>query len=112
MTVGDQQIALRMQLRPGCEAEYERRHDEIWPDLKRALLDAGIHDYSIFLDEETLALFAVLRLGEADHLDTLAIEPVVQRWWEYMADLMIVHPGGRPVEWPLRRVFRLDPELG
>ena len=27
--------AFRMKLKPGFEAEYKKRHDEIWPDLRR-----------------------------------------------------------------------------
>ena len=52
--MSDRQVAFRMQLKPGCQTEYERRHDELWPDLGQALSEAGIYDYSIFLDEETL----------------------------------------------------------
>ena len=62
MSTEDRPIAFRMQLKPGVATEYERRHDELWPDLADALREAGIHDYSIFLDEETMSLFAVLRL--------------------------------------------------
>ncbi|RYE98628.1 MAG: L-rhamnose mutarotase, partial [Oxalobacteraceae bacterium] len=42
--------AFRMQLKPGQVEEYKRRHDAIWPELSQALVDAGIYDYSIFLD--------------------------------------------------------------
>ena len=44
--------AFKMKLFPGMEAEYRKRHDEIWPELSQALRDAGIYDYAIFLDEE------------------------------------------------------------
>eukprot|EP01034_Spumella_vulgaris_P001894 gene1894-2477_t len=54
--------AFRMKLKPGTVEEYRRRHDELWPDLGQALSEAGIYDYSIFLDEQTLHLFAVLKL--------------------------------------------------
>ena len=48
-----------MKLRPGCKAEYKKRHDAIWPELKDLLKKAGIRDYTIYLDEETNTLFAV-----------------------------------------------------
>ena len=54
--------AFKMKLKAGFEAEYKKRHDEIWPELGEELTKAGISDYSIFLDEETLTLFAVQRL--------------------------------------------------
>ncbi len=52
-------IAFKMKLKPGCKKEYIRRHNEIWPELKVLLSQSGIHDYTIFLDEETNTLFAV-----------------------------------------------------
>ena len=96
-----------MQLRSGCAVEYKRRHDEIWPELVRLLSDSGIYDYSIFLDEETLVLFAVLRLRANHRSQDLTSHPVMRRWWEYMADLMAVQADNRPIERPLQLVFRL-----
>ncbi|WP_377704984.1 L-rhamnose mutarotase [Pseudoduganella sp. UC29_71] len=97
--------AFRMKLKPGTVEEYRRRHDELWPDLGRALGDAGIYDYSIFLDEETLHLFAVLKLWPDHKIAELPKQEVMQRWWDYMADLMEVEPGNRPREWPLQQMF-------
>jgi L-rhamnose mutarotase len=100
--------AFRMRLKPGTTAEYRRRHDDLWPELAQALREAGIYDYSIFLDEETLCLFAVLKLHPNDRRSELTAQPVMQRWWDYMADLMEVEPGNRPREWPLLPMFHLE----
>ena len=97
--------AFRMKLKPGHVAEYQRRHDAIWPELAALLREAGIHDYSIFLDEETLHLFAVLKLAPDNKIEALPGQPVMKRWWDYMADLMEVEPGNRPREWPLQPMF-------
>lgn len=99
--------AFKMQLKPGVVEEYKRRHDEIWPELTELLTATGIHDYSIFLDEETLALFAVLKLRGDNQRDALPDHPVMKRWWDYMAPLMEVEPGNRPKEWPLMPLFHL-----
>ncbi|KQU62067.1 L-rhamnose mutarotase [Sphingomonas sp. Leaf339] len=99
--------AFRMQLKPGTIAEYRRRHDEIWPELAEAISAAGIHDYSIFLDEETLSLFAVLKRRDDHTSDQLPHQPVMRRWWDYMAELMVVEPDNKPVEWPLVPLFHL-----
>jgi L-rhamnose mutarotase len=40
-------VAFRMFLRPGVEAEYKRRHDDIWPELSALLKASGLSDYSI-----------------------------------------------------------------
>jgi L-rhamnose mutarotase len=100
--------AFRMQLKPGAIAEYKRRHDVIWPELAELLRASGIRDYSIFLDEETLALFAVLKLTDDNRRDALPDHPVMRKWWDYMAPLMEVHPDNRPREWPLTPLFHLD----
>ena len=103
-----EQIAFRMMLSPGQAAEYRRRHDAIWPELVALLHDAGIADYSIFLDPETNALFAVLR-RRADHgMDALPDHAVMQRWWAFMGDIMATNPDRSPVVVPLKPVFHLD----
>jgi L-rhamnose mutarotase len=97
-----------MQLKPGAVAEYKKRHDEIWPELAAALNAAGVSDYSIFLDEETLTLFAVQKLSEGNTAAALPNSPVVRKWWDYMAPLMETHADNSPVAKPLREVFHLD----
>src|SRR5580658_3702195 len=101
-------IAFRMKLKPGVAAEYEKRHDAIWPELAAELRAAGISDYSIFLDEETLTLFAVQKLGDHNTAAQLPNSPVVRKWWDSMAPLMEVHPDNAPIAQPLREVFHLD----
>jgi L-rhamnose mutarotase len=100
--------AFKMKLKPGNVAEYKKRHDEIWPELSREIRAAGISDYSIFLDEETLTLFAVQKLGEKNSAAALPDSPVVRKWWDSMAPLMEVHPDNSPVAKPLHEVFHLD----
>lgn len=100
-----EEIAFTMQLKPGVEAEYKRRHDEIWPDLSAALTEAGIRDYAIYLDRTTGTLFAVQKRIDGHTADALPALPVMQRWWAYMADLMETNPDHSPVVKPLERVF-------
>lgn len=101
-------IAFKMQLHPGQTEEYKRRHDEIWPELVALLRETGISDYSIFLDEETLALFGVLQIAEPTRLDELPKHPVMQLWWAHMADIMATNPDHSPVSVPLKEVFYLQ----
>ncbi len=97
-----------MKLKPGVVAEYQKRHDEIWPELSRAIRDAGISDYSIFLDEETLMLFAVQKQTNNNTAADLPNHPLVQKWWAYMAPLMEVNADNSPRCGNLREVFHLD----
>lgn len=97
-----------MKLKPGFKDAYIKRHHEIWPELKKLLHDAGIRDYSIFLDEETGTLFAVQKIvGESGSQD-LGQTEIVKKWWAYMADIMDTNPDNSPVSIPLEEVFYLE----
>ncbi len=100
--------AFKMKLKPGCAEEYKKRHDAIWPELEALLSESGISDYSIFLDEETLTLFAVQKLRDDSLERDLPQNPIVKKWWAYMADIMDTHPDNEPVALPLREVFHMD----
>lgn len=102
-----EKIAFRMNLNPGEAAEYEKRHDEIFPDLVVALKEAGISDYSIWLDQETNHLFGVLTRSDDHTMDQLPKTEVMKRWWKHMADIMETYPDNVPVQAPLKRVFYL-----
>lgn len=103
-----EKIAFVMQLNPGCESEYERRHDEIWPELVAELKAVGIEDYSIFLHPDTLQLFAVLKRSDNHQMDSLPAKLVMQKWWAYMGDIMAHHLDNSPESQPLVKVFHMD----
>jgi L-rhamnose mutarotase len=103
-----QRVSFKMKLFPGQVAEYKKRHDEIWPELVSLLRGIGIHDYSIFLDEETLSLFGVLKIEDPKLLDTLPATEIMAKWWKYMADIMETNPDNSPVSTPLVEVFHMS----
>ncbi len=103
-----EEIAFTMQLKPGVAAEYQRRHDDIWPELAQALTDAGIRDYSIYLDRPSGTLFAVQKRQPGHTADALPGLLILQRWWAYMADLMETNPDHSPIVTPLDRVFHQE----
>ncbi len=103
-----EKYAFKMKLNPGMEAEYRKRHDEIWPELSALLREAGVSDYSIHLDRETNVLFGVLS-RPADHsMASLPDHPVMKRWWAHMADIMESNPDNSPVQSDLVTVFHLQ----
>ena len=97
-----------MKMNPGMKEEYRRRHDEIWPELVRLLKDAGIGNYSIFLDEETNTLFAYQEQAGDNSSQDLGTTEVVKKWWKYMADIMETNPDNSPVTVPLEQVFYME----
>ena len=101
-------VAFKMKLHRGQEAEYKRRHAELWPELKQLLKQTGIEDYSIFLDEETNLLFGILKIEDAKLLEELPKHPVMKKWWAYMKDVMDSNLDSSPVSIPLKEVFYLE----
>lgn len=100
--------AFKMYLKPGSEAEYERRYAALWPEMKTFLQEGGVSDYSIFLDRETSVLYAVLKVEGEEDTQELGAHPVLRKWWEHMADIMITNPDHSPVAVPLLEMFHLD----
>jgi L-rhamnose mutarotase len=100
-------VAFKMKLFQGKEAEYRKRHDEIWPDLVELLKATGMEEYSIFLEEETGALFGFLKIPDTVRLAQLPQHPVMQKWWSYMKDIMECNADHSPVSIPLKEVFYL-----
>ncbi|PJI41660.1 MAG: L-rhamnose mutarotase [Rhizobium sp.] len=104
---GVERHAFKMKLHPGMEAEYKKRHDEIWPDLVDLLHEAGVSDYTIHLDRETNILFGVLTRPKDHTMASLPEHPVMKRWWAHMADIMESNPDNSPVATDLVTVFHL-----
>lgn len=100
--------AFKMFLKSGCEKEYEKRHAAIWPELKNLLSDNGVYDYSIYWDKDTNILFACQKTKGVESSQDMGSNPIVQKWWNYMADIMEVNPDNSPVTIPLSEVFYME----
>ncbi|MHB1922563.1 MAG: L-rhamnose mutarotase [Chitinophagaceae bacterium] len=102
-----QRIGFKMQLHKGFEEEYIKRHDELWPELKDLLKSNGISEYSIFFDETTHSLFAIMKVVDGKLIDHLPDHPIMHKWWGYMKDIMESNSDNSPVSFPLKEVFYL-----
>ncbi|MDD4191014.1 MAG: L-rhamnose mutarotase [Mangrovibacterium sp.] len=100
--------AFKMHLNEGQKAAYINRHNEIWPELKKLLKDAGVSEYSIFLDEETNTLFAFQKVSGEGGSQDLGQTDIVKKWWAFMADIMRTNPDHSPVTVPLEEVFFME----
>lgn len=101
-------LSFKMKLLPGFAEEYKKRHDEIWPELKRLLIESGVSEYSIFLDEETNILFAFQKVKGDGGSQDLGQTEIVKKWWNFMSDIMEVNEDNSPVTVELKEVFYLD----
>ena len=100
-------ISFKMQLYKGFEAEYKKRHDALWPELKQLLKSKGISEYSIFWDETTNSLFSIMKAENPEVLNELPSHPVMKKWWNYMKDIMETNEDNSPVSIALKEVFYL-----
>lgn len=102
-------FAFKMFLKPGCEAEYEKRHAELWPELKKRIADSGVKNYSIYWDRDTNILFGYQEVeGDSNSQDAGAADEITRRWWDFMAGIMVVNPDNSPVTVTVKEVFHLD----
>jgi L-rhamnose mutarotase len=101
-------LAFKMYLNEDQKEEYKKRHSNLWPELHKLLKDAGICEYSIFLDEETNTLFAFQKVhGESGSQD-LGQTEIVKKWWAFMSDIMKTNTDNSPVSLALEEVFYME----
>ncbi len=100
--------AFKMYLNKGCAKEYEKRHNELWDEMKEMIHQYGGHNYSIFLDEETNILYGYIEIESEELWAKSADTKINRKWWDYMAPLMKVHEDNSPVCDDLKKVFHLD----
>jgi L-rhamnose mutarotase len=102
-----ERYVFRMRLNDGMADEYKRRHDAIWPELIDLLHDAGVSDYSIHMDDASGHLIGVLTRENEQGMDALPAQPVMQKWWAYMGDIMETNEDNSPVAMPLTPLFHM-----
>jgi L-rhamnose mutarotase len=102
-----------LQVRPDRLAEYRERHAAVWPEMLRALRDAGWRDYQLYLRDDGL-LVGVVETDDSV-ADLAAAQAAVDatevsaRWEASMAPFFVSGDGSGKAELPL--VFDLDAQL-
>jgi len=98
----------KMKLYPGMEEEYEKRHNELWPEMQDMIHEHGGKNYTIFLDKETLTLFGYIEIEDEELWAKGADTAINRKWWDFMAPIMETNPDNSPVSVDLKTVFHLD----
>lgn len=105
-------LALDLQKDAVLIAEYEAWHQDVWPEIKKSILDSGIERMEIYRLEERL--FMIMETGPGFSFEGKgamdAGNPAVQKWEELMWKYQVAVPGGKPGEkWRLMgRIFLLQ----
>jgi L-rhamnose mutarotase len=100
--------AFVMSVYAGHEAEYERRHNPIWPELEDVLRAHGVANYSIFHDPQTHQLFGYAEVQDESRWEAIAQTDTCRRWWLSMRELMPSNADASPVSRDLTEMFHLD----
>ena len=98
----------KMKLYDGMEAEYEKRHNELWDEMKDRIHRYGGKNYTIFLDKETNILFGYIEIESEELWAASAETEICKKWWAFMADIMETNPDNSPVSVDLKNIFHLD----
>ncbi len=70
--------------------EYIKRHNEIWPEMFEVLNSAGIKNYTIWNVGNELFGYYECENGAAYAAKVQSESAVVDRWNEYMKDVMVM----------------------
>ena len=104
-----ERFAWKGRIKPGMQEEYKRRHDEIWPEMLELLKSAGIRNYTIWSDGYEVFGYYECEKGIAFAEKTQAESPIVDRWNNYMQDVLelVMDPetGAQP---RLQMMFMMD----
>lgn len=98
----------KMKLYPGMGEEYERRHNELWPEMVDMIHAHGGRNYTIALDPDTLTLFGYIEIDDPERWAAGADTAINRKWWDFMADIMETNEDNSPVSVDLPVLFHLD----
>jgi Uncharacterized conserved protein len=106
-------VCFQLQVKPERLDEYVRRHEAVWPDMLRAIADAGRRNYSLFLRDDGLLIGYYETDDDAASAAALAADPRTAAWEEEAAGFFESLPGARPDQGAptLREVFHLEDQL-
>lgn len=98
----------KMKLYKGYEEEYEKRHNNLWPEMKEMIHEYGGSNYSIYLDVETNYLYGYIEVDDLDRWNESTKTEICRKWWDYMSDIMETNTDNSPVCIDLKPVFFLE----
>ncbi len=103
-----EKYAWKAKIIEGKQEEYRKRHNEIWPEMVKVLKDAGISNYTIWMSGDEVFGYYECGKGVEYAAEVQKNSPIVDKWNEYMKDVMIMEmdpvTGAQPL---LKKVFEL-----
>jgi L-rhamnose mutarotase len=106
-------VCFQLQVKPDRLEEYVRRHEAVWPEMLRAIADAGRRNYSLFLRDDGLLIGYYETDDDVASAAALAADPRTAAWEAEAAGFLESLAGARPDQGAptLREVFHLEDQL-
>jgi L-rhamnose mutarotase len=106
-------IGATIGLRQEALEEYKRIHVKLWPEIERAIKEAGISNYSIFYVDAQLFGYFEYTGPDAEfeaRMKKLAAAPRMREWWDITEPMQMPRPDRKPGDWwtTMEEVFHLD----
>ena len=98
--------AYTIQLEPGALAEYQQKHDAIWPELVEEFRSQGIAQLTAFAADPVIFYYA--EVLNADAFDRLFETEVHDRWAEEFRSLIAFDPDGQVSAPFMTEIFHLE----
>ncbi len=103
-----ERICFTFEIRPGTEQEYKRRHDEIWPELVKAIQDAGIKNYNLFRRGTQIIAYAECHPDADTAFGKVGSTEVNARWSTWFEDIIVRLTDDEGNLFRADQVWRLD----
>lgn len=84
-----ERVCFTFEIRPGSEAEYKKRHDEIWPELVTAIKESGFANYSLFRRGTQVIGYVECHPDAATAFERLGRYDVNRRWAEWFEEIIV-----------------------
>lgn len=97
--------AFKMKLYEGMVEQYEKNHNNVFPELEKLFSESGVKEYTIWFDEETNYLFGYLDVENIKLWDEIPNTKACKKWWEFMAPIMETNEDNSPVSLDLKKVY-------
>jgi L-rhamnose mutarotase len=103
-----ERICFTFEIYPGQEAEYKRRHDEIWPELVQAIQDAGFRNYSLFRRDQAIVAYVECEPDVATAFAKIGAHEANARWADWFKDVIVSLTDENGELFRLEEVWHLD----
>ena len=103
-----ERVCFLARVRPDRLDEYRERHENVWPEMRAALTEAGWGNYTLFLTDDGLLVGYLETANYQAALDAMAKTQVNDRWQAQMSEFFVTDGPPDQSFTRIAEVFHLD----